>query len=226
MKALLWKDYRVNRVVLIVALVVLLAPLPAMSVICEIERLRTGRATDWYEVVIAASSVALGFSIVTVTLLGANAFAGERSDRSAEFMTYLPPTRPLKLASKAMFALSSGVMVAAVILLMAFVLAPLVGERSIQSDALRRDMMSSLFPAAVACFGCSWCASSVLSSPTYAAGVGFVVPWLILFSLSAIEYGIEVAGFRFLHWWITSTTVAGGLAFVVGCLCYVRRIEP
>ena len=51
----------------------------------------------------------LALSQLTVALLGGNAIAGEAADCSAEFIAYLPLSRPRLLAGKLSLAFSAAV---------------------------------------------------------------------------------------------------------------------
>jgi len=226
MNALLWKDYRINRLVVIVAVVILFGPLIAASIVNGIAQMRYHAMVNWFEVVTQTACVTLAFSLVTVALAGANAFAGERADRSAEFMAYLPPTRKQKLCSKLIVASCVISLVVIVLLLMFYALAPLAGEETTQTVRLRQDFSCVMWPTVVLIFGAAWCGSSVLSSPTFAAGIGFFAPWVLFALMALVCYGFDLVNVNKQLWWIWTATPLGVLAFAVGCVWYLRRIEP
>ena len=100
MKSLLWREYRLNRWILVSGGVAILLSyaIAALSLLFDVDR------ASAFFVAYVASSI---FSAMMLTLLGGNAIAGERTDRSAEFMAYLPFGRRRMLASKLFFALST-----------------------------------------------------------------------------------------------------------------------
>lgn len=226
MNALLWKDYRVNRIVVIVAMVILFGPLIVATAVNGILGVRYHAMVNWFEVVTQTACVTLAFSLVTVALVGANAFAGERADRSAEFMAYLPPTRKQKLSSKLIFVACLMTFIVLALLLMFYAVAPVVGEETAHTTRLRHDFTYAMWPTAVLIFGAAWCASSVLSSPTFAAGVGFFAPWLLFALLSLVFYGFDLKEASMQPWWLWTAAPLGVLSFAAGCVYYLRRIEP
>lgn len=226
MNELLWKDYRVNRVVLIVGLVLLLGP-PVVGVAGNLYiQARHQTTINWFDVIVQTGVVAMICSLITMALLGGNAFAGERADRSAEFMAYLPPTRKRKLASKVMLALASAVFVLGVVLLICYTLAPAVGEPTVHTVRMRNEIMSTFLPVAALMLAASWCASSFLSSPTYAVGIGFVTPWLVFLILALLEYCVGIEDFDIGLWFARIAILLALLAFFGGCGIYLKRIEP
>ncbi len=226
MKELLWKDYRVNRVVLIVGLVLMLGP-PVVGVAGNlIIKARYQTTINWFEVIVQTGTVAMLCSLITMALLGGNAFAGERADRSAEFMAYLPPTRERKLASKVTLALVTAIVILNVILLISYALAPAVGEPTVHTVRMRNEIMSTFLPVAALMFAASWCASSFLSSPTYAVGIGFVTPWLLFLILVLIAHCVGIEDFGFGFWFARTAILLALLAFFGGCGIYLKRIEP
>jgi len=226
MKALLWKDFRFNGTVVIVGLALLFGPLIAAVAIKLVEQLRYGEPIYWFDVLAKVGAVTLGVSLITLSFLGGNAFAGERADRSAEFMAYLPPTRRRKLASKVVFSLGGGIIVVTFALLISYVLAPVLGDAEPGVVRFRSDTTSAMLPTAALLFAAAWCASSFLSSPTYAVGIGCAVPWLLFLVLALIFYWGEIAESGLGFWYRTIACSLAVPAFVAGCTVYLRRIEP
>ena len=98
MNWLLWREYRLNRPILIVGAFLLLLPHVIVAILL------------WRGVQIPAENqphpfcgtafYSIAISQLTVLILGANAIAGERADRSAEYMVYLPVSRSRRLLAK------------------------------------------------------------------------------------------------------------------------------
>ena len=88
MKWLLWKDYRHNRLVVLVGLFLLVLPyVVAFGAACW-QMLVCGKvisATDWSDGLYYSSVYSLFVSQLTVALIGGNVIAGERADRATEF---------------------------------------------------------------------------------------------------------------------------------------------
>ena len=99
MKWLIWKEYRVQRLVLIVGAVLLVLPYAMVLGLFRFAPVR-GSLADWCMGLLVAAAYSVGISQLTMALLGGNAIAGERADRSAEFVAYLPLTRARILAAK------------------------------------------------------------------------------------------------------------------------------
>ena len=93
MTALLWKDYRLNRLVLFIGVLLLVGPILIAVGSNYYSRWRTGSICAWPDLLVHTEITSLAFSLLTIGLLGGNAVAGERMDRSTEFLAYLPPTR-------------------------------------------------------------------------------------------------------------------------------------
>lgn len=226
MNELLWKDYRVNRMVLIVGIVLLFGPLFAVGVVNLYAQVRYADQIYWFDKIVSTGLATLAFAFVTLAMLGGNAFAGERADRSAEFMAYLPPTRRQKLLSKSILALVSVAVVLGVILLICYGLASIVGAPSTHSERLRGEVVYAMIPAVLLTFGAAWCGSSVLSSATFAVGIGFAAPWLLYAILATLKYGVQIPNFGVAFWFALTASVLAVMAFVTGCILYLRRVEP
>ena len=107
MKWLLWKDYRHNRLVVFAGLFFLLAPyLVGLYAACRQRSCEAAHPDDGKRLSPAVASYSLVISQMTVALIGGNAIAGERVDRSAEFLASLPITRRKILASKLLLSLA------------------------------------------------------------------------------------------------------------------------
>jgi len=148
---LLWKDYRHNRLIVFAGIILLLLPYVFgfwMVLNSEASRHPGG----WAFVIAVASLYSLGLGQVTLTLFGGNAIAGERVDRSAEFLACLPITRRKILASKLLLAL----MITAVIWA-TLIVAPEVGTSCCGALIVAPEVGTSCCgalprPKAAACF--------------------------------------------------------------------------
>src|SRR5581483_10987631 len=109
LKALMWKDLRINRLPLWIGGIVLVAPYLLVGIAVM-------QMPLWQEATVASAWAVLlttgcHFSVMcsqpTLAMLSGNSIAVERGDRSAEFLSYLPPSRAMVLLSKAMVLLAA-----------------------------------------------------------------------------------------------------------------------
>ena len=230
MNALLWKDYRVNRLVLLTGLVLLMAPLVAFCTLNAVSQWRYGQPIfPWPAALSFASVLSLLLSCITLTLLGGAAFACERCDRSAEFLAGLPATRLQIIGSKVVIAVGAGLVIWAVDLLVFFIIAPYSGEmgtETVENFAnFRTKMLPMLAAMSLSMFGAAWFGSSFLPSHNIAAGLAFGFPVLVFGILRTVEFVLEQTEFA-VDWLPTVLAVLGLAGFLGGILIYARRVEP
>ncbi|MCP4663824.1 MAG: ABC transporter permease subunit [bacterium] len=223
MKALLWKDCRVNQFVLIVGTVIFFLP--------YFIGLIGGIFSQWYwdyDSVRGLGHLSLLLSLVTITMLGGNAMAAERADRSAEFLAYLPPSRRSLIASKIILAVGGSLFVWIVNLVTILVLAPRLRGAPPLDGALTEapgDRLLVVVVTAVVLFGVAWLLSSFVASPAIATGGGFLAPAVVAGALMTVKY-FYLQPFPFWSWYNTLGLTVGILGFVAGTVCYLRRFEP
>ena len=118
-------------------------------------------------------------ALMSIAFLAGFIIAGERRDRSAEFLAYLPPKRSTILASKAILCFLWIAIVAIVYFLVTEVIVPWIssGEVAIQDGGREQLLFAAGYTASI--FGVSWLCSSFLESPVIAVIAGFVSPMLI-----------------------------------------------
>ncbi len=227
MRALLWKDYRVNRVVLLLGACLLLGPyLAGVGYIVYDAWPEGPPARTWSQTLLACSSFSLALSMLTVIMLGGNAIAGERADRSAEFLAYLPPSRGQVLGSKVLLALATVAVIGGSNALVADVVCPALGDewRRTADDLPPRGLLTG---KGVLLFGAAWLGSSFLSSPAFAVGLGFLVYAVTSMSLQALStFTGWPAESQLVGWYIAFCLVVGPACFVAGTVYYLRRKEP
>lgn len=231
MKSLLWKDYRVNLLVLVFGAVMLALPFLTGLVRALYAQYHEGQANWWQgDVWVIISLNSLGLSLLTIALLGGNAIAGERIDRSAEFLAYLPPSRGRVLVSKIILAGSAVAVIWGVNLLVLYGVAPHLRGGNDMAQSLSTGELKYTLPGlastAALLFGAAWLGSARLDSPAIAAGLGIFAPVLVAGVLGAINYYFQPPGFRFGLWYVTACTALGCVTFVTGTVYYLRRIEP
>jgi ABC-type transport system involved in multi-copper enzyme maturation permease subunit len=225
MRALLWKDYRINRGVVLLGAALLLGPYAAVifwGVRTHWPSLPS--AAEWSGLLATASLLSLVLSQLTLVTLAGNVIASERNDRSAEFLAYLPPSRLQILMSKFTLVLAAAGVVWGVNLAAAELLAPaLGGARGNPTDALAdRSMVAAV---AVTLIGAGWLGSALLESPAMAAclgiGVAFAVPLLVMAGLNLFAPGGDLK-----QGCLIACPALGVLCFAWGSAYYLRRVEP
>lgn len=230
MKALLWKDYRVNRQILIVGFCLLVAPfLAAVGWLWYDVGLTAAPADRWGHGLSIAAQAALMLSQLTVLLLAGHIIAGERRDRSAEFLAYLPPPRSVILTSKAILATALLLVVWGVFLLVTEVIVPAIdadaSHTQLESFAGTRAFVAVI---TIAMFGMAWFGSCLFESPTYSAALGIFAAVLVPFALNLFRLatGVPAHGESFIFVLKVTLATIGVLGFIAGWCYYVRRVEP
>lgn len=241
MIALLWKDYRHNRPVLIVGAVLFLIPYLAVAGVKIFHPMLfpdiqpgVGVTMPWYRALIIGSGSSLMASLLTVALISGYAFAGERNDRSAEFLGCLPISRFAICLSKAVFAI--GVCLAIWIVNLGVLFGALRVEDVLLLGAGYAPRAFPLEPwcsatvTAVLIFGVGWLSSSLVNSPTIAAGLGIASPLiggvLYLFAWATPPVGSMQREAQIATWYIVAALVLGSAAFLAGTAYYLRSTRP
>lgn len=213
MRALLWKDFRINRMILIVGAVLWLVP---YIFTLKIEAISSGSSSPGSIVALSKGSMGSMFvSMLAVALLGSNAFSSERVSRSAAFLAYLPPSRATVLISKAISAIIPCVLIFGVNLL---VLVILHATGYWQPRDIWR--ITSIPATALSVFGVAWAVGVFLKSPAIACCCGIATPIAISMAVGYYLAGLG-PNFPFHAYCITALTM-GVLSFFGGSLCYLR----
>jgi ABC-2 family transporter protein len=226
MRALLWKDYRVNRGVLLLGITLLLGPYAAVSgAALHAHWPSWPPAAEWSALLLTASLFSLGLSELTLVTLAGNAIASERADRSAEFLAYLPPSRLQILASKFLLALLTVAVIWGVNLFVGEVIVPVLGTPSANpADQLApRPMLAA---SAVMLFGAGWLGSALLDSPATATSIGIGATLGVPFLLMTASGLLAVPPDDLKSWSINTCLTLGTVCFLAGSVYYLRRVEP
>jgi ABC-type transport system involved in multi-copper enzyme maturation permease subunit len=230
---LLWKDYRHNRMIVLTGLLVLL--LPYVGSLClipfrpDIPKASFEKTCQVILVSLASASLfSLVMSQVTVALIGGNAIAGERIDRSAEFLRSLPITRRKILASKLLFALIIVAVIWSNVLLGLCLSNTLYNSREFPDMLHFARFLANVAVTGLLFFCVAWFFSSFLASPTFAVFGGLITPLLIPSGILLVAYQFELPlnETLFQNWnWGIGVSLA--LAFFAAGTCYyLRRVEP
>jgi len=227
MKWLLWKEYRANRLVLIVGAVLLLVPYAILMGIvlrgvlhCNLSELCLGLC--------AAAAYSVGISQLTLALLGGNVIAGERVDRSAEFLAYLPISRARALAGKLTLVALTVALVwipNLLVLLLASTGVPEKWLADLDSEVIGSVILHAAITGAVF-FSVAWLLSSMLESPTFSICGGLVTPVLIMTAILLSFWRLGMPEDAVPPWYIGISLVLAPACFAAGTAYYLRRVEP
>lgn len=239
MNTLLWKEYRQNARMLIAVGVFLSMPYVIGLAIVVIATVRVQLSGDngsgrdllyqfigpnqtWVNVIGGVSVWSLCVATLATAFIGGNAFAGERADRAAEFLAYLPIRRGQALASKAILAVG----VCAGMIVVNIVIGRICGL-PMRDNPSFTDFMVNLASSALLIFGASWFCSTFLRTPAISAACGVFAAVLVVGTLLLWDYlqGSDEAATTE-RWYPTIATVAGGGLFIAGVWHYLRRVEP
>jgi hypothetical protein len=238
MKALFWKDVRFNSQILWFGFILLVAPYAIGALWILFDRWPGGPPLPahvrWVRMLYGASYFALGAAQLTLVLLGGYTIAGERVDRSAEFVAGLPVSRAKILVSKALVGLLVVVVVwglnLAVAGLLRWVAEPALADTTI-TPSLRA--VAPLLTGGLFVFGVSWMVSCFLESPTFAVGAGIGAPFLFWLGIFLTDYlwpwlprHHQTAEQMVFVIYCIAGAVLGPLCFFIGSLYYLHRVEP
>ena len=223
MRALLWKELRNYRTLLLLSAVFM--SLPYLVVVFFVNTMDgEGMPEDaWIGNLQTACVVCLGIVVVLTSFVGGNAVAGERVERSAEFMGQLPLSRRTVITSKAVFCLGTCVLLGLVPVVIFIIL-----EFAIRNAPYFQETRwpYAMITLATFLFGVSWLMSTMLRSPTNAAACA-------VFSAGAIGMGVALLATKTQidsnalerGTWVMMPVI-GVACFVIGIVYYLRRVEP
>lgn len=225
MNWVLWREYRLNRWILVLGVVALVLPYIAALIIFGDMSEMDGAPPSVSEIFgggILASFVA---TQVVLAILGGNAIAGERADRSAEFMGYLPVPRTLRLRAKLTLA-SLLLTVSWGVSALAIGIVALLDPEIVQHPEFSGVVVGGICIAAtsLATYALCWLISSMTTNPAIAVMGGLVTVGigLILLSVSATESNVTSL---LIGYTIFCLTLAG-VCFWTGTRHYLKRVEP
>ncbi len=228
MKSLLWKDYRLNRLLLIFGFVVCVGPWIIAIARNLLIEWRGGEAWWAPGFWVNVYGISIWLSLFTFAMLGGNAIAAERADRSAEFLGYLPVSRGAVAASKSIMALGPTLLIWAVNLTALFIVAPSITHVPAADIVAMSDGRESLGVFAgltVLLFGSGWFWSTILSSHGLATGMSLVTLAAVVLGFIGLMVGFGLENI-IEKWFVSVCVVVGIVGYVAGCAYYLHRLEP
>jgi len=230
MRALIWKDIRLNRPALLLGAVLFLLPYIAVLAISVHSRLRGGASLWRYDPVLMAGFVSLLLSLLTLTILSGSSLAAEREDRSAEFLACLPPTRWMVVGSKAAVIGFVSLLVFGINLLTILCVAPLLEGAPTEFIPGVHDRPAVEFLtitiAATLLMGVAWFCSSCVGRASTAIAAALLAPpglaGVLLIALYTLDVPLSWLGPTFR----IAAVLLGIAGMVAGTIVFVRRFEP
>lgn len=231
MKSLLWKDFRLNRLIVIMAVALAILPYPWMATLTFGREWRLWQSLSmWRSVLQNAGMMSLGVSILSGTLFAGNALACERAARSSEFLAYLPPPRWRILLSKTVIATGVLAVLAVANIIVVTMLTPMLAEGSVDSHYLRETMTGQVLifsSIAILFFGFAWLGSALLESPAIATCLGIAGGLVVVTALITVRNSLDWPPAHMVEIWFRAICMGtGAAAFVAGCLAYLYRADP
>jgi ABC-type transport system involved in multi-copper enzyme maturation permease subunit len=225
-KALLWKDYRLNRVLMLLG-VVGMAGVYVAGLAVEVGYAWPAlpAAESWAGAICSYGHLALSVVSYVAALLGGNAIACERSDRSAHFLAYLPPTKTQILASKFLVAAGALAVLWGANCLAVYAIAPLISPDPMNFLHMFGSPSASL-AGCVATFGVGWLGSAFLAQPTFPVLTALALPFVLGYGLFTFAELSGISRFEVFEWAGTVSALTGVAAFMAGTRSYYLRVEP
>jgi ABC-type transport system involved in multi-copper enzyme maturation permease subunit len=220
---LLWREYRLNRWILVIGAAGILVP-HLIFFLAVGNNDDTVLAFGKFMGAYGASSM---FGYLAIAMLAGHAIAGERADRSAEFIAYLPLPRWRILASKLVLPL----IIIAVIMGMNLVSVNLLAL-PVDFPLAHMADLRVLPSALLATYGVSWLFSSLLSSPVIASIIGLCTPFVVAgFGMATLNFlGLDVTTpenvLALNGWCAIGCLPLAIVCFSIGTRNYFRRSEP
>ena len=230
---LVWREWRRSRTILFVALGIIVALLLLVFSLPQPPETAGGKISvvDRMAVVgFFATWIAVHVSVFLLPMIAANSLAGERADRSAEFIAPLPVSRSVRLVAKVVLLAAVAIALWAPVLLVA----PLLGNSQlVKADDYRSGLgllgmvaAFTLLATALAWLLAAWVESPVIAA-VGAIAIPVAVPW-VMFSLQ-VPF---LAPASFFSLWFDSQGIPQSLTLLVaaaflaaGSALYVRRLE-
>lgn len=227
MSWLVWKEYRLNRFIMLGAAILLLAPhATALVLACWGAGPATdGRASQLAVNLLASALYSVILSQLTLALLGGNAIACEREDRSAEFLAYLPVSRTRILAGKITLALLVVALIWLPNLLILYLTAAAAGELPTGFE-MPWNAFGYAATTGFIFFSVGWLLSSCVEKPVIAVLSGLFSPFLVLLATMSLALALGHADDFAATWYVRTCLTLGLACFVAGTWYYLRRVEP
>ena len=236
---LVWREWRRSRTILFVALGIIVAllllvfsqpqtpPEAAGGKISVVDRMAVvGYCATW---------IAVHVSVFLLPMFAANSLAGERADRSAEFIAPLPVSRAVRLMAKVVLLAAVAIALWAPMLVVASLLR---SSQLVKADDYRTglQLLGMIATFTLLATALAWLLAAWVESPVIAAVGAIAIPIAIPMFLFYVPTIANRPPFRdpsvFYSFWIDSAGMPQPLTFLVaaaffaaGSTLYMRRLE-
>ena len=226
MKSLIWKDYRLSRsLLLLVAVTWVLLYLVGVGAQLASTWPQPPSLGDWAEMLHAYGTVWLYLTMCFAGLLGGHAIACERSDRSANFLACLPPTKRQILTSKLIVAIATLLAMWGWALLSVYCIAAGLSHEPVGGDR-QFVTLPGIASICVLTFGVGWMASAIFEKTTLPILLALLSPVAVSVVLILLGSLLSVSMVRVSDWTNPVCFVLGAAALAAGTWHYCRRVEP
>lgn len=171
------------------------------------------------------------FGTVLLPLVAANMIAGERADRSAEFIAALPVSRGVRLAAKGAFL--------AIVAAATWTPILSIAASMRTSGAIGRDepaVLGLIATFTLLAMAIAWLAAACFESPVIAAAVAIALPPAVPLAMITVPAIGRLAAFKsqeaFYALWLAAggmpqplTFLVAAALFAAGSALYLRRLE-
>jgi ABC-type transport system involved in multi-copper enzyme maturation permease subunit len=167
------------------------------------------------------SLMAYGVGQLSLAVLAGNLIAGERTDRSAEFLAYLPASRGMVLWAKALVLAGTAAVLLVIPLATAGLAALVVGYPG--GDGLGRAAMTvvSITAYGLCAAGVGWLGSCCLESNALAILFAILVPLAVAMVVMGATRGEAPSAL-----YAAVNLALGSAGFLFGTRYYLQRMEP
>ncbi len=225
MNKLLWKDYRLTRPLLILCAAVWgMLYLVGVGTQLAMAWPRLPTLDDWAGMLISCGTVGMYLTICFAGLFGGHAIACERSDRSANFLACLPPTKGQILTSKLVVAVGTLAAMVGWVLFSLYVIAARLSSEPIVLGEMAT--VPGLATVSVLTFGVGWMASAMLEKTTVPIVLALLSPVAVGGALILVGSALGIPMVRVSEWSNPVSFIVGTATFAAGTWHYCRRVEP
>ena len=230
---LVWREWRRSRTILFAALGIIVALLILVFSQPQTPETAGGkvRVVDSMAVVgYFASWIAVHVSVFLLPMIAANSLAGERADRSAEFIAPLPVSRAVRLMAKVVLLAAVAIALWAPMLVVASLLR---GSQLVKADDYLSglELLGRIATFAILTTALAWLLAGWIESPVIAAVMAIAIPVAVPWAMFSLHAPF-LAPASFFGLWIDSEGIPQPLTFLVaaafftaGSALYLRRLE-
>ena len=225
MTGLLWKDYRLNRplMILCVAVCGLVYVMGAAAQLASTWP-QLPSSSDWAGMLVSYGTVAMYLTMCFAGLFGGYAIACERGDRSANFLACLPPTKLQILASKLTVSAGATAALWGWVLLTVYIIPPALGSQSATAGEFGTGWGAASI--CVLTFGVGWMASAMLEKTTLPILAALLSPVAVTIGLVLVGTVFRIPLVRVTEWSNLVSVATGLSTFIAGTWYYCQRVEP